>query len=409
MKILHINFAKFGGAGKSVIRINNFLKSKNIDSEVFFFSSIIDSNSKNLKNNIIKCNWFFLIFLKKIILKTIVFFGNKESVSINLLNIFNINKIIKKYKPDIVHIHWVGNEMISLKSIASIKVPIVWTLLDMWPICGTEHYVDNFRFQKGYEKSNRPKKEKGFDLNRFVWSKKKKLFSNKKFNFICPSSWMSDVLGKSKIFKHHNKIILPLLINMSEWSILNKIKLKYRYLKIKNKKVIFFSATSSVNNRKGFNLLFHAIENFVNKDEYYLLVAGDKPKMFDKISIPKKYLGYIKNDKRMNLAYNMADIFVMPSIQECFGQVLIESGACGIPSVAFNNTGASDIIKHKFNGFLVKKKTPQELAKGIKWCSKNLLSKKNHNYKIRKYISRNFSQHYIIKKYIDFYNSILKN
>ena len=46
---------------------------------------------------------------------------------------------INKSDVDIVHLHWVQNEMLSVADIGKIKKPIVWTLHDMWAFCGAEH------------------------------------------------------------------------------------------------------------------------------------------------------------------------------------------------------------------------------------------------------------------------------
>jgi glycosyltransferase involved in cell wall biosynthesis len=40
----------------------------------------------------------------------------------------------------VIHLHWINNEMISIKEIAKIKKPIIWTLHDCWPLLGAEHH-----------------------------------------------------------------------------------------------------------------------------------------------------------------------------------------------------------------------------------------------------------------------------
>ena len=37
---------------------------------------------------------------------------------------------------DVVHLHWVQGEMLSIADIGRIHKPIVWTLHDMWAFCG---------------------------------------------------------------------------------------------------------------------------------------------------------------------------------------------------------------------------------------------------------------------------------
>ena len=73
--------------------------------------------------------------------------------------------------------------------------------------------------------------------------------------------------------------------------------------------------------------------------------------------------------------YSSADVMVVPSKMETLGQTAIESLACGTPVVAFNNTGLSDIISHKKNGYLAEFLNEQDLANGINWILKNSLKK----------------------------------
>ena len=52
--------------------------------------------------------------------------------------------------------------MISIKEISKIKKTLVWTLHDMWPFCGCEHYAYSNRYSEGYTKDNISKNEKNF-------------------------------------------------------------------------------------------------------------------------------------------------------------------------------------------------------------------------------------------------------
>jgi glycosyltransferase involved in cell wall biosynthesis len=298
--------------------------------------------------------------------------------------------------------------MISPKSISNINRPLFWTMHDMWPFCGAEHFTNCKRFSEGYNIYNRKSNESGFDISRIIWNYKIKFFSKKNINIICPSQWIKDKADKSLIFKNHKKNIIPYIVDLKDWSILKKKKIQLKHLGTNSKKVIFFSATSSVDHRKGFNFLFDAINKYLDKEKYFLLAAGVKPKLFDKINIEKKFLGYITNQKSLNIAYNISDFLVLPSLAESFGQVYIEAGACGIPSVAFKNTAAQNIIIHKKNGYLAKFGSSKSLADGIKWIEKNLDKNILHK-QLRHYISNNFSTKKNIAKLISLYKNSLRN
>jgi glycosyltransferase involved in cell wall biosynthesis len=52
-------------------------------------------------------------------------------------------------------------------------------------------------------------------------------------------------------------------------------------------------------------------------------------------------------------ALNAADVVVLPSVHEQFGQVLVEGMACGLPVIAVNAHGPATIVDHEQTGLLV--------------------------------------------------------
>ena len=47
----------------------------------------------------------------------------------------------------------------------------------------------------------------------------------------------------------------------------------------------------------------------------------------------------------------------------------VEATACGVPVIAFDVGGLSDIVEHKVNGYLAKPFDPADLAAGIDWVA----------------------------------------
>jgi len=72
----------------------------------------------------------------------------------------------------------------------------------------------------------------------------------------------------------------------------------------------------------------------------------------------------IPNDSLIQL-YKSADLFVMPSIIETFGMVLIEAMAAGLPIITTNAPGCRDVVSNNYNGILVAPKNSEALGKGI--------------------------------------------
>lgn len=65
------------------------------------------------------------------------------------------------------------------------------------------------------------------------------------------------------------------------------------------------------------------------------------------------------------------DLFVLPSIVEGRALVQQEAMACGLPLIATENAGASDLIEQGETGFLVPIRSPEALAAKISWCAEH--------------------------------------
>jgi len=71
------------------------------------------------------------------------------------------------------------------------------------------------------------------------------------------------------------------------------------------------------------------------------------------------FLGWRKDVTKVISVY---DIFVLPSLNEGMGRVLIEAMALGKPIVASEAGGIPDLVTHGINGFLVPPNDPERLA-----------------------------------------------
>ena len=114
-------------------------------------------------------------------------FPNKTSIlSLNLFS-NNIYKLINQSNFDIIHLHWINNETISLKDLSKVKKKIIWTCHDMWPFIGAYHYS----FENNMKSIN--------FIDKYILEQKKKL-KKKNIYFIGVSKWIQNSIKKS-IFK----------------------------------------------------------------------------------------------------------------------------------------------------------------------------------------------------------------
>jgi len=77
-----------------------------------------------------------------------------------------------------------------------------------------------------------------------------------------------------------------------------------------------------------------------------------------------RFLGFVSDSELTELTMS-ADVLVVPSVYEPFGIVALEGMAAGVPVVAANVGGLSEIIEHDRTGVLVYPKNPESIAWGV--------------------------------------------
>ena len=100
------------------------------------------------------------------------------------------------------------------------------------------------------------------------------------------------------------------------------------------------------------------------------------------------------------------DVFVLPSLNEGMGRVLVEAMAFGKPIVASNIGGIPDLVTHGKNGFLVPPKNPRELAKYIQILLDDE-EKRETMGRAGKEMAMNFSEEIMVKRIIKLYKKLL--
>jgi len=163
--------------------------------------------------------------------------------------------------------------------------------------------------------------------------------------------------------------------------------------------------------RKGYTFLLKSLK--ILKDAGIaprLILIGDGPerenleKEATELGITGSvmFTGDINDEKKFQFL-EASDIYVLPSIHEGFGIVLLEAMYAGLPIAATNNGGQTDIVKEMKNGLLVPPKDPEALAKAIE----TLLNNNELRASIAKYNKedvKNYNISGIANRYLDLYN-----
>ncbi len=413
MKIIHVNFdGTHGGATIAAKRINSGLQEMGINSEMWV------ARSPGIAEGIhcIKSRFFQkLDSLKNIIIYRVaefMKFGSDRSYNLipsRIVHQLNVSDA------DVVHLHWINAEMVSIAQLAKIKKPVVWTLHDMWAFCGAEHYTTEKRYINGYLPTPNemcdPTMNCSFDIDRWVFNRKQKHWGNWQPHIVTPSHWLKQCAEESLLFKDLKVSLIQYCLELNIFKPLDTVQCRTKHQLPLAKTIILFGAVNPSDHRKGGDLLELALSNIKNKNQYAVAVFGKKRE--DQIGgIETFWLGSISSDQEMAEIYNCADVMCVPSRMDNLPNTAIEATACGVPVVAFNIGGLSDIVEHKMTGYLATPFDSIDFAKGIEWVlgefqDANTNLRSNSNY-IRNRAEKLYNRTIVAESYITVYNKAIQ-
>lgn len=359
MKILLINTNYGGGAAIACRRQHKALLAKGYDSSLLVLDKVISPEEKNVYSiqDLVSQKygaWYFnaLQFLNKVNNSASVFFNKKAYIN-GPESLFRIDQLDIFKNADIVHFHWVP-KIISYKHVfADKKKTFFWTLHDMNPFTGGNHYTKDFEYSR-YDKLLKKNIEK-----------KKKYLKGVNLTVISPSVWLAHQAKSSAVFKNLSIHVIPNCLDMTVFSPKDKMQARKKLnLNKTDKKYILFVAEDPNDTRKGMHLLLSALSKIKNRSKICVLIMGKKLEhaQFD---FEVVQLGFKNKEADIVDCYSAADFFVIPSIEDNLPNTVLESLACGTPVLGFNIGGIPDMVINNRSGLLSEMNDEQEFIRNI--------------------------------------------
>jgi glycosyltransferase involved in cell wall biosynthesis len=320
---------------------------------------------------------------------------------------------VREVDPDIINLHWICNGYLQIETLPKFNKPLVWTLHDLWPFTG------GCAYNKGCEKFHQSCGDcpelgsgKSQDLSRWVWQRKVKAWANLNLTIVATSAWMADCARASSLFRQLRIETIPLGLDTEKYKPIDKQVARQLLNLPQDKQLVLFGAADATSDpRKGFDLLRSALQRIHRsewQDRLELVIFGaSAPTEPLDLGFKTHYLGFMHDDLSLALIYAAADVMVVPSIQEAFGQTASEALTCGTPVVAFNATGLKDIVDHQQNGYLATPFEIDDLAKGIIWTIENRERHQKLQYHAREKGLRQFANEVQARRYLSLYQEVL--
>ena len=306
-------------------------------SENGFDVIMISSDGKELKDVIEneKCSHFIIPFTRKI------------TPIKDLIATFRLYRLLIKEKPDIVHTHTPKAGLVGMLSSFLARVPVrIHTVagLPLMEAVGLKRIILNFVEKLTYKCSTKVYPN-SYGL--------KKIVLNYKFT----SENKLKVIGNGSSNGIDTSFFDPKLFSPKE-----KNKLKSE-LGIERNDFVFIFVGRLVTD-KGINELVEVFNELCSDlKSIKLLLVGPFEDELDPLSEKTKLL-ISSHDKIISVGYQndvrpffaISNSLVFPSYREGFPNVVMQSGAMGLPSIVTDINGCNEIIQTDYNGIIVPSK-----------------------------------------------------
>jgi glycosyltransferase involved in cell wall biosynthesis len=413
MKVLHLStHDTSGGAARATYRLHKGLQNIGLDSQMLVQEK--HSNDKTVIAPNIRL--FQGIAKTKLTFEALPlkFYSQKPKTTFYAQWLPDrVAPQIKKINPDIINLHWVSAAFMQIETFAALKRPLVWTLHDMWGFTGGCHVTGECeRYKVSCGACPQLNSNKENDLSRWVWQRKVRAWKNLNWTLVSPSTWLASVARSSSMFCDSRIEVIPHGLDTQKFRPLNQ-RIARELLNLpQDKKLILFGAIEATSDRnKGFHLLLPALHKLsqsgCNKEWEVVIFGASKPDNPPDIGFNTHYLGHLYDDISLVSVYSAADVMLVPSLQESFGQTASESLACGTPVVAFNSTGLKDIVDHQQNGYLAKPYEVDDFAKGISWVLEDDLRLQKLGWSARSKAEREFTLELQARRYYSLFQEIM--
>ena len=312
---------------------------------------------------------------------------------------------------DVLHLHTLQDLVDFGAFFATVpqRSPVIRTLHDMTFFTGGCHYAwscDKYVDRCGACPQLHSTRER--DLSRQVWERKRTalgLVPEGRFHVVGPSQWVAGAARRSTLLRDFPITVIPYGLDTDVFRPRAQGFAREVLGVAPDASVVLFVAEPITRTEKGFALLVEALHKLDRPNLLLLSVGSGKPPV--EVRIPHVHVGHVGDARLLSMYYSAADVFVIPSLQEAFGQTALEATACGTPVIGFATGGIPDIVRPGTTGSLV----PVNDVVGLRAAIESLLSdaslRERMSVECRRLAVQEFALDVQARRYIELYEQVL--
>lgn len=404
MKVLHISTHQTGGAALAAFRLHRSLIDNGVDSHMLTLDGDCDDN------NVICYKPVFGFQQSKIFKSTLYRLGigigrywrmhdkarkGHECHYTYPVSLYRVeNHPLVKWA-DVIHLHFCDDFINYPTFFKRVKKPIVWTLHDIGIGYGGFHYKNDHDALLPYYK------ELETD---FLKIKTDSISKARNISIVSLSQEMYDLTKTIDYLRDKPNRIVFNSVDSSKFLMFDKKQCRSELRLPQDKTILLFVSEYVEVQSKGLSLLKEAILSMHQENTLICIVGNHSTDLPSKDIVATRYFGKIKDSVLLSKIYSAADLLVVPSTQESFGQTPMEAMSCGTPVVVFPSGAMKDYVRPE-QGVVCKDCSLESLKEGLT----EALKKEYNGEQLRNYAIENFSPTRIAEEYIMVYKNALAN
>lgn len=391
-----------GGAG-SMYRLHSNLRKSGIDSSILCELKTTDDPNVFTKPTVNR--------IESLLCKITSRIGLNDIHRISSFNVKNHKAFIDS---DLIHFQGIHSGFLSYLALPTLTEakPAVFTLRDLWALTGHCAFsYDCEKWKTGCGNCPYPENHPAIkrDATGLEWKLKKWSYRRSKLTIVTLSKWLAEQ-AKQSMLNHFEIIQIPNGVDTNTYQPIDQKNCREMLGIPQGKNVLMFSAVGLSSHNKGGDLLQTALNKLpklLKKETTLLLVGNGGEQLAKAVDIDSITLGYLANERLKAVAFSAADLFVFPSRAESFGQVILESMACGTPVVSQSIGPIPELVKPGITGYLAEPENEEDFCRGIVQLLDDVQARKKMSQNCRDIAVSEYPVELETQRYIDLYDKIL--
>jgi glycosyltransferase involved in cell wall biosynthesis len=417
MKILHLaTHDNFGGAARAAYRQHLALRSAGMDSRMLVRHKYTDephiqvfTGNRDLRSR-----------MERTVRRAWINYCEKQSRVNGKVGLTDPRAdLLRSYVPemadaDIINLHKTEHytDIPALMAAIPANKPVVITLHDLSPITGGCDYPGGCsRFAEECGACPILDSNAENDYSRKIFHMKHAAYSARlpeKFALVANSRWTLENAKRSGLAEGLRTELIHYGLDQKIYHPRNRAIAREALEIAADEAVICFAAHNVGYEHKGGRQLVDALAGLKSAKPMHVLTMGS-----GNIQLPTHlrhtHFGRIESNSLQSLIYRAADVFVIPSLEEAFGQTALEAVSCGTAVAGFDTGGIVDIVQNNLNGLLATRGDSNALGQAILRLLKDEVLRSRWRTSCEAWVKERFSYAKNAAAYRALYESLLES